>query len=111
MKESSVLAAAHGSGIGAVRPGGEANTVVIYITRHCPTCAYSAEVVAFIRHKFPHVTVRVVDLEDPGEEIPEVVFATPTYLLNGRLWSLGNPSNNFILESLHKCLGMTDKES
>ncbi|MEZ4612544.1 MAG: hypothetical protein R2838_20260 [Caldilineaceae bacterium] len=28
----------------------------------------------------------------PDAVVPEVIFATPTYLLDGRVWSLGNPS-------------------
>jgi hypothetical protein len=36
--------------------------------------------------------VALIDLADAQEPIPEAVFATPTYLLDGRLWFLGNPS-------------------
>jgi hypothetical protein len=43
--------------------------------------------------------VRLVDIQGSQEKIPEAVFATPTYLLNGRLWSLGNPSLEKIYET------------
>ncbi len=72
----------------------------IYIAQHCSTCAYAYEVAAAIRRQFPHVQVRMVDMENPTEAIPEVVFATPTYLLNGRVWSLGNPSPDKVQETL-----------
>ena len=42
----------------------------------------------------------MIDMEHPLEAIPEAVFATPTYLLNGRLWSLGNPSPAKVQETL-----------
>jgi len=66
--------------------------VEIYVTRHCPVCAYAHEVAATIRADFPEVDLRVIDLMQTAEAIPAAVFATPTYLLNGRLWSLGNPA-------------------
>ena len=49
--------------------------------------------------RFPDVNLRIVDLETTDEEIPERVFATPTYLLNGRVWSLGNPSPAQVVET------------
>ena len=72
----------------------------IYIAQHCGTCGYAYEVAADIRRQFPHVQVRMIDMEHPLEAIPEAVFATPTYLLNGRLWSLGNPSPAKVQETL-----------
>ncbi len=72
----------------------------IYVTQHCGNCAYAYEVADGIRHQFPHVQVRMIDMANPPEAIPEAVFATPTYLLNGRLWSLGNPSPAKVQETL-----------
>ncbi|MCL4831291.1 MAG: hypothetical protein KJZ86_02585 [Caldilineaceae bacterium] len=72
--------------------GKEAVRVDIYVTAHCIICEYAYEVADIIRSDFPEVKVRMLDLAHIDEEIPEAVFATPTYLLNGRLWSLGNPA-------------------
>lgn len=72
----------------------------IYVAQHCSNCAYAYEVAAEIRRQFPHVQVRMVDMGNPTAVIPEVVFATPTYLLNGRVWSLGNPSPTKVQETL-----------
>ena len=72
----------------------------IYVAQHCSNCAYAYEVAAEIRRQFPHVQVRIIDLENTTEIIPEAVFATPTYLLNGRVWSLGNPSSAKVQETL-----------
>lgn len=66
--------------------------VEIYIADHCRICEYTHEVAEAIRRDFPEVELELIDISAPQRAIPEVVFATPTYLLNGRVWSLGNPS-------------------
>ena len=73
--------------------------LVIYVAHHCPVCHYAFEVADTIRRRFPGVDLRIVDLETTDEEVPERVFATPTYLLNGRVWSLGNPSPAQVTET------------
>ncbi|HRW10163.1 MAG TPA: hypothetical protein P5121_33905 [Caldilineaceae bacterium] len=75
-------------------------TLDIYITQHCGNCAYAQEVAADIRQCYPQVRVRLIDLQRTTEPIPDAVFATPTYLLNGRVWSLGNPSPTQVQETL-----------
>ena len=64
----------------------------IYVSAHCMTCVYAHEVAANIRRDYPQVDVRVIDVHQPDAVVPEAIFATPTYLLDGRVWSLGNPS-------------------
>lgn len=71
----------------------------IYVAQHCHNCAYAREVAEEIRQNYPHVQLRVIDIGTTTEPIPEAVFATPTYLLNGRVWSLGNPSPAMIQEA------------
>lgn len=78
--------------------------VEIYVTEHCRICEYAYEVAKVIRSDFPEIELRVIDLAQATEEIPEAVFATPTYLLNGRLWSLGNPSPEDVQERLSLAL-------
>ncbi len=80
--------------------------LAIYVTEHCFNCEYAREVAAAIRQNFPHVRLRIVDIAAPGADVPEVVFATPTYLLNGRVWSLGNPSD----EQIRKTFARIDSE-
>jgi hypothetical protein len=74
--------------------------VTIYVAQHCRTCDYSYQVAEDIQRDFPDVNVRIVDLEHTTEMVPEAVFATPTYLLNGLVWSLGNPSPAKVEETL-----------
>jgi hypothetical protein len=75
--------------------------LTVYVTTHCTNCAYATEVAVSIRRTYPQTIVRVVDLADPCEPVPDIVFATPTYLLDGRIWSLGNPS----AQQIHASLG------
>lgn len=44
--------------------------------------------------------VRLIDLGDPGATRPAAVFAVPTYLLDGRVLSLGNPFEDWLVERL-----------
>lgn len=76
--------------------------VSIYVAQHCALCAYAHEIATLIRQEFPAITVRMVDVAAAGEPLPESVFATPTYLLDGRRWSLGNPSPADVIETLSK---------
>jgi hypothetical protein len=74
--------------------------VAIYVLADCGNCEYAWEIAALIRREYPQVEVAVVDLANPAEPVPDAVFATPTYLLDGRLWSLGNPSPEQVREHL-----------
>lgn len=70
----------------------------IYVAEHCFPCDYAYEVAAQIQRDYPPVDLRIIDIGQVGT-LPESVFATPTYLLNGRVWSLGNPSAEKIQQS------------
>lgn len=70
----------------------------IYVAAHCAPSDYAHEVAADIQRDYPHVNVCIIDIEQL-ETLPESVFATPIYLLNGRVWSLGNPSAEKIQQS------------
>lgn len=71
----------------------------IFVTDHCTNCQYSYEIADIVRRDFPEVNLEIVNMADPSADIPDVVFATPTYLLNGRVCSLGNPSHDQVQET------------
>jgi hypothetical protein len=52
--------------------------------------------------RYPNVVVRVVDLDLEGSPPPDPVVAVPTYLLNGRVVSLGNPYPEELFARLHE---------
>lgn len=81
------------------------HSVAIYVSDHCANCEYAREVAALIRTEFPNVHLKVVDLAAPDEAIPDVVFATPTYLLDDRIWWLGNPSLHQVRDTLNHLEG------
>lgn len=74
--------------------------VDIYVSENCFVCDYAYEVASTIEREFPQVNVRMINLQTSNEKIPDIVFATPTYVLNGRVWSLGNPSLPQVREKL-----------
>ncbi len=78
--------------------------VQIYVADHCQNCQHAYVVAERIRQEFPQVILEIVNLSQTTEGIPEAVFATPTYLLNGQMWSLGNPSMTDMQERLTEAL-------
>ena len=61
----------------------------VYVKQDCWTCSESRRIVAEIAPQFPQISVELVDMETPNR--PQNVFAAPTYVLDGRIISLGNP--------------------
>jgi hypothetical protein len=78
----------------------------IYIGSHCDNCQEALSLAALARG-MAGVEVTVIDLDasDAEQAVPQVpptVFAVPTYLLDGQLLSLGNPSREAFLAALHR---------
>ncbi|HEV2128769.1 MAG TPA: hypothetical protein VGR22_09135 [Thermomicrobiales bacterium] len=73
----------------------------IYTAEACFGCDRARELAAQVRGwRLPHVTVTLRDLGDPGTDRPDRVFAVPTYLLDGRVISLGNPDVSWLYQLL-----------
>ncbi len=52
--------------------------------------------------RFPQVAIELIDIAaGPG---PETIFAVPTYVLNGRVVSLGNPYRHDLQRLLQEAL-------
>ncbi|HKA50636.1 MAG TPA: hypothetical protein VKK19_13690 [Candidatus Dormibacteraeota bacterium] len=62
----------------------------IVVTADCFGCDEASRLAALMRKEFPdlEVELHILTAEDP---VPPGVVATPTYLLDGRTISLGNP--------------------
>lgn len=66
--------------------------IQIYYARWCSVCAHSLSLAAEIAERHPEISVELIDVATLTEENrPEAVFATPTWLWDGHLYSLGNP--------------------
>ena len=63
----------------------------IYVHGRCWGCATARDLATQIGRIYPKLSVELIDLSDAEAEKPGEVFATPTYMLNGRIVSLGNP--------------------
>ncbi len=73
----------------------------IYVAPGCPGCATARRLAVVLRDlALPDLDVRVVDLSDPDVVRPAAVFAVPTYVLDGRLLSLGNPEEAWLIDRL-----------
>ncbi len=70
----------------------------VYVTEDCWACQETRRIVADIAPRFPNVEINLRNLDD--QQTPGHVFATPTYLLNGRTIYLGNPTRDQLIETL-----------
>lgn len=73
--------------------------LIIYVSEGCPGCARALATARAVEEHRPDITVDVVDLSD-GRMVPPQVFSVPTYLLDGQVFSLGNPQLAVLLASL-----------
>ena len=77
----------------------------IYIAAGCCACADALALAAVVANwKIWNLDIHVVDLDEPGTIRPQSVFAVPTYLLDGKVISLGNPDVEEIRERLSRIM-------
>lgn len=74
----------------------------IYVRTQCTGCAEAYNTANHIQKNYPYLLVEVIDLDNPAVAAPNNVFATPTYVLDNKVVSLGNPDHNDIAEWLSK---------
>ena len=73
----------------------------VYISANCWTCQETERIVADVTAQLPHVAAKLIDMTAAPNR-PEDVFAVPTYVINGRVFSLGNPTREELVQKL-KC--------
>ena len=73
----------------------------IYIADHCENCQEALRL-AEVARSAPGVEVCVINLDTATEAVPARIIATPTYLLDGRVVSLGNPRPDDLLRILSR---------
>ena len=70
----------------------DAPLLEVYVSSECPNCDEAIRLADQAAMRYPNVVVRLIDLDQlNGKPPPDPVVAVPTYLLNGRVVSLGNP--------------------
>ncbi|MDP9365239.1 MAG: thioredoxin family protein [Chloroflexota bacterium] len=73
----------------------------VYVAPGCLGCETAHRLAAMVRRLAPpELEVRLIDLSDPDAVRPLAVFAVPTYLLDGRVISLGNPEEAWLLAQI-----------
>lgn len=69
-----------------------ASKLQIFVAGDCPGCVEARAIAMHIEQGYPTLDVEIIDINNDPAAIPEIVFATPTYILDDRIVSLGNPS-------------------
>lgn len=72
----------------------------IVVSRECEPCEYARSMAGWIREQFPSVEVQLVDIAESPDQIPAEVFAVPSFVLDGSVLSLGNPSRERLSAAL-----------
>ncbi len=71
----------------------------IYVASHCSNCDEALRLACVVARLFPRLEVDVIDLDESPTDGTDV-FAVPTYVLNGRVCFLGNPSEKELCDLL-----------
>ncbi len=79
----------------------------IYVARHCLTCEESLRIADEVKNRFAGINLQVIDLDEEGSQNLDDVFSVPTYVLDGRTLSLGNPEPEELFSTLAKVLSLT----
>ena len=84
----------------------------IYVKDLCASCARSRSLAAEIAREYNQITVEIIEIESlPAEQWPEAVFATPTWLLNGRRFYLGTPDSLRLRQQIDDLIAATKTPS
>lgn len=60
--------------------------------------------------RFPTVEVTVIDIDAPAVQVPDHVFAVPTFVLDGRVVSIGNPAPEEMERTLADAVRRADRD-
>ncbi len=74
--------------------------LTVYVLPECLGCQRALEIVREVGRRCPQVETAVIDLSQVGASRPPTVFSVPTYLLDGRVISLGNPHVDKLMATL-----------
>ncbi|WP_420643845.1 hypothetical protein [Candidatus Leptofilum sp.] len=80
------------------------HTLTVYISDDCWSCEETQRILADVTPNFPDLMLRCVDTQQ--EPMPDGVFAVPTYLLDGKVISLGNPTRESLRQRLAALFGV-----
>lgn len=64
----------------------------VYIADECPGCDEAKLLVKKLLQKKVNIKIDLLNFNNPTTICPDNIFATPTFVLNGQIIFLGNPS-------------------
>lgn len=76
----------------------------IYVARHCESCGEALRMAEEIKQRYERIQVETLELDGEGSVNPDDVFSVPTWVLNGKIISLGNPSLDELVVRLSQAL-------
>lgn len=75
-------------------PNGHRATLDVFVSTHCWQCPEARTIAQEMEKEFVPLGVCVIDLDEPEAQKPVSVFVVPTFLLNGKVVSIGTPSRD-----------------
>ncbi|MCA1605818.1 MAG: thioredoxin family protein [Acidobacteria bacterium] len=79
-------------------------TLRIYVGKHCWSCDETLRLAEEAKARFANLNVELIDLDAEDSVNLDNVFSVPTYVLNGRTVSLGNPASDQFFRQLSEAL-------
>ncbi len=76
----------------------------IYVDTRCLTCRRSLALADDIRQSFPQMSVEVIEIASNRGQHRHLVTATPTFVLDGVTFSLGNPGGADLVRAIQHLL-------
>ena len=73
----------------------------IVVARYCAACEEARAIGLEMQVTFPKLAVDLVEI-DGSHPVPDGVVATPTYLLDGAVISLGNPRREMLVDEIRR---------
>lgn len=75
----------------------------VYVQPGCPQCERATELAQEIDGDYEQLAVEVIDMATAPAHHDDV-FAVPTFILNGKVISLGNPGRNDLRREIESLL-------
>ncbi len=75
----------------------------VYVKAGCAQCERATKLAQEVESDYAQLAVRVIDMADASASADDV-FAVPTFILNGKVISLGNPGRNDLRREIESLL-------
>lgn len=79
----------------------------VFVETGCEVCDRAVSLAEVVESDYPSVAVQVIDMNGADGRRDDV-FAVPTFVLNGRVFSLGNPHHQTLQEAIESLLREQD---